>query len=107
MDSTEETRKPTLMYMWALEQLLTADTWEKKRKILEEQWEFLVTTRDATDILDVLIKQMETNHEGNRDEWIAQSAYLLYYRGLLVNARVSGFEHAWSAFMMQMSMSQL
>ncbi len=107
MVSTEGTEKPTLMYVWALEQLLTADTWEKKRKILEEQWEFLVTTRDATDILDVLIKQMRMQDIGNRDEWIAQSAYLLYYRGLLVNARVSGIEHAWSAFMMQMSMSQL
>ncbi len=107
MVSTEGIRKPTLMYMWALEQLLTADTWEKKRKVLEEQWEFLVTTRDATDILDVLIKQMETRQAGNEDEWLAQSASLLFYRGLLVNARVSGIEHAWSAFMMQMSMSQL
>ncbi len=107
MDPTEETRKPTLMYMWALEQLLIADTWEKKRKALEEQWEFLVTTRDATDILDVLIKQLETRQAGNEDEWLAQSAYLLFYRGLLVNARVSGIEHAWSAFMMQMSMAQL
>ena len=107
MDSTEESRKPTLMPMWALEQLLTADTWEKKRRVLEEQWEFLVTTRDATDILDVLSKQMETRQTGNEDEWIAQGAYLLFYRGLLVNARVSGIEHAWSAFMMQMSMSQL
>jgi hypothetical protein len=90
------------MYIWALEQLLIADTWEKKRRVLEEQQEFLVATRDASDILEILMDQAKFEPDS-----MSQRAYLLSYRGLLTNARLLGVDHAWSVFMMNMSAFQL
>jgi hypothetical protein len=111
MTSTEKAEKPTLMPIWALEQLLTADTWEKKRKVLEEQWEFLVTMRDATDIIDALRKEGGSDdgpqYSDDARESLMQRGSLLVYRGLLVNSRLLGIDHAWSVFMMSMSAFQL
>lgn len=111
MTSTEKTEKPTLVPVWALEQLLTADSWEKKRKVLEEQWEFLVTMRDATEMLDALIKEAGSDsgpqYSDNAGESLTQRGSLLAYRGLLINARLLGIDHVWSVFMMNMSAFQL
>lgn len=107
MTTTEKTEKPTLVHMWALEQLFTAETWEKKRKVLEEQREFLVTSRDATDIIDALMKQAGPQYSDEPGESLTQRGSLIAYRGLLINARLLGIDHAWSVFMMNMSAFQL
>lgn len=95
---------PSFMSMYALEQLLTASTWEKKRQTLEEHQDLLLS-QDALDALDALLHRPP--HEAStNDEWIAQQAYLIAYRGLLYQAQRKGIRQAWAEFRMMVSQMQ-
>jgi hypothetical protein len=99
----------TFMSMYALELLLTANTWDKKRQVLEDQQEFLLT-KDAIDALTALIERRRITSlapESERDEWVSQKAYLITYRGLLIQARSKGIREAWAEFRMMMAAFQL
>jgi hypothetical protein len=97
--------RPLLMYAQALEMLLTADTWGKKRKILEEQQEWLLAP-ETTDLLNGLIKEVKAQPFINDETKTTQLACLDRYRMLLISAYHTGIRQAWGRFMMDMSSFQ-
>jgi len=105
-DCGEMNNMPSLMFMKPLEMLLTADTWEKKRQVLEEHQDLLLS-KDAIDFLEAMNQYPPGPARGQGDgEWMLQTAYLMRYRELLANARIKGVRQAWAEFKMYVSALQ-